>query len=208
MRSEASLKRLNRPCCRKVRFCNEDEKRGVQKQRIVPALTPEAALFSPAACFSQRDEECLTLLPPVSAENVMENASLVVIWLSPHDGHGPIELLDKDESYHLVGEGHLGERQLLAGFGIHVGRKAVGPSDDEDEALADGLNLLLHVPGEFDAAQFPAVLVEKDHVVAWLELLEDEFAFLLLLLFGRQVLGVLQLWDGCDVEADIVLETG
>jgi hypothetical protein len=52
MRSEAPLKRLNRPCCRKVRFCNEDEKRGVQKQRIVPALTGEAALFP---------------LPPVSA---------------------------------------------------------------------------------------------------------------------------------------------
>ena len=61
MRSKAPLKRLNRPCCRKVRFCNEDEKRGVQKQRIVPALTGEAAFFSPAACFSrERDEECLT----------------------------------------------------------------------------------------------------------------------------------------------------
>lgn len=192
MRSEAPLKRLSRPCCRKVRFCNEDEKRGVQKQRIVPALTGEAALFP---------------LPPVSA-NAIENASLVVIWLSPHDGHGPIELLDKDESYHLVGEGHLGERQLLAGLSVNVGRKAVGSSDDEDEALADGLHLLLHVPGEFDAAQFPAVLVEKDHMVAWLELLEDELAFLLLLLFGRQILGVLQLWDGCDVESDIVLETG
>lgn len=202
------MKRLSRPCCRKVRFCNEDEKRGVQKQRIVPALTGEAALFLPAACISrERDGECLTPLPPVSA-NATKNASLVVIWLSPHDGHGPIELLDKDESYHLVGEGHLGERQLLAGLSVNVGRKAVGSSDDENEALADGLHLLLHVPGEFDAAQFPAVLVEKDHMVAWLELLEDELAFLLLLLFGRQILGVLQLWDGCDVEADIVLETG
>ena len=127
-----------------------------------------------------------------------------MIWLSPHDGHGPIELLDKDESYHLVGEGHLGERQLLAGFGIHVGRKAVGSSDDENEAFTDGVHPLLHVLGELYAAQLFSVLVEQHDVVAWLELLEYQLSFLLLLLLGGERFRVLQFGNDRDVKAYVV----
>ena len=32
-----------------------------------------------------------------------------MIGFATHDGHCPVELLHKDETHHLMGEGHLGE---------------------------------------------------------------------------------------------------
>ena len=128
----------------------------------------------------------------------------MVIRLSSHDGHGAIELLDEDEAHHLVGEGHLGEGNLLDGLGIDFGREAVGTAYDEDEALADGVHLLLHVLGELYAAQLFSVLVEQHDVVTWLELLEYQLSFLLLLLLGGERFRGLQFGNHRDVKAYVV----
>lgn len=69
----------------------------------------------------------------------------MVIRFSPHYRHCTIQLLDKDEAYHLVGKGHLGKGEFVIGLGIDIGRETVWASDDEDEAFADGLHLLLHI---------------------------------------------------------------
>ena len=105
----------------------------------------------------------------------------MVIGFAPHYCHGTIELLDKDEAYHLVREGHLGEGQFVAGFSVDVGREAVGATYDEDKALVDGLHFLLHIFRELYAAHFLAVLVKQDDVVTLMQMAEDEIALLLLL---------------------------
>jgi hypothetical protein len=60
---------------------------------------------------------------------------------------------------------------------------------------------------ELDAAQLLTVLIEKNHMVSSLQLLQDELTLLLLLLFGREAFGILQFGNGDDVEADVVLQT-
>ena len=90
----------------------------------------------------------------------------MVVWFAAHDGHGTVELLDEDETNHLVGEGHLRKAQFLVGGGIDLWRESVGAADDEGQTLADGLHLLLHPGGKLHAAHFLAVFIEQDHVVA------------------------------------------
>ena len=38
-----------------------------------------------------------------------------MIRLAAKNGHGAVELFGEDEAYHLMGEGHRGERNLLTG---------------------------------------------------------------------------------------------
>ena len=71
--------------------------------------------------------------------------SLMVVWLSPHNRHGTIQLLNKDEAYHLMGKSHLGKGEFVVCLGIDIGRKSVRAANDEDEAFANGLHLLLHI---------------------------------------------------------------
>ncbi len=131
----------------------------------------------------------------------------VMIGLSIEDGIGSIELLDEDETNHLVGEGHWGKGDFLVGSGIDFGRKAVRSSNDEDESLGNGVLLLLNPVGKVDTAKGLAMLVQQDKVVGGLELAQDKLSFTSLLLVGCEGLCVFQFGDGDDVKSHIVLET-
>lgn len=133
--------------------------------------------------------------------------SLVMIGLTIEDGIGSIELLNEDETNHLVGEGHWGKGDFLVGSGIDFGRKAIGSSNDEDESLGYGVLLLLNPVGKVDTAKGLAMLVQQDKVVGGLELAQDKLSFTSLLLVGCEGLGVFQFGNGDDVKSHIVLET-
>ena len=107
-----------------------------------------------------------------------------MIRLSIEDGIGSIELLNEDETNHLVGEGHWGKGDFLVGPGIDFGRKAIGSSNDEDESLGNGVLLLLNPVGKVDTAKGLAMLIQQDKVVGGLELAQDKLSFTSLLLFG------------------------
>lgn len=130
-----------------------------------------------------------------------------MIGLSIEDGIGSIELLNEDETNHLVGEGHWGKGDFLVGPGIDFGRKAIGSSNDEDESLGNGVLLLLNPVGKVDTAKGLAMLIQQDKVVGGLELAQDKLSFTTLLLFGCEGLGVFQFGNGDDVKSHIVLET-
>ena len=130
-----------------------------------------------------------------------------MIRLSIEDGIGSIELLDEDETNHLVGEGHWGKGDFLVGPGIDFGRKAIGSSNDEGESLGNGVLLLLNPVGKVDTAKGLAMLIQQDKVVGGLELAQDKLSFTSLLLVGREGLGVFQFGNGDDVKSHIVLET-
>ena len=130
-----------------------------------------------------------------------------MIRLSIEDGIGSIELLNEDETNHLVGEGHWGKGDFLVGPGIDFGRKAIRSSNDEDESLGNGVLLLLNPVGKVDTAKGLAMLVQQDKVVGGLELAQDKLSFTSLLLFGCEGLGVFQFGNGDDVKSHIVLET-
>ena len=131
----------------------------------------------------------------------------VMIRLSIEDGIGSIELLNEDETNHLVGEGHWGKGDFLVGSGIDFGRKAIRSSNNEDESLGNGVLLLLNPVGKVDTAKGLTMLVQQDKVVGGLELAQDKLSFTSLLLFGCEGLGVFQFGDGDDVKSHIVLET-
>lgn len=129
----------------------------------------------------------------------------MMIRLALHDGHRAIELLHEDDTNHLVGEGHLGEREFFVAFVIDISGESVWTTNDEYESLADCIHLFCHPIREFDAAKLLAMLIEQNYVVARLELLQYEFSFLLLLLFSREVLRVSQFGNGHYIKSDIVL---
>ena len=59
----------------------------------------------------------------------------MVIGFAAQDGHGTVELLDKDEAYHLVGKGHRRKRNLLLGGRVDGLAEAVGPAYHKHQAL-------------------------------------------------------------------------
>ena len=147
-------------------------------------------------------------VPPVlMVALTLELASFMVVGFTIEDGIGAIELLNEDETYHLVGEGHGGEGNLLVGSGIDIGGKAVWPSNDEDKSLGNGVLLLLNPVGKVDTAKGLAMLIQQDKVVGGLELAQDKLSFTTLLLVGCEGLGVFQFGNGDDVKSHIVLET-
>ena len=130
-----------------------------------------------------------------------------MIGFSPHDGHGAVKLFDEDEAYHLVGEGHLGKRELLVSPLIYIGREPVWTAYDEDKTLADCVHLVFQIRRELYAAHLLASLIKEHYPVTRLQLAQDEFAFKLFLLVGGEVFGVLEFGDNDGVKPYVVLDT-
>ena len=83
----------------------------------------------------------------------------MVIRFTFYNSTSSIESLGKDESHHLVGERHLGERDFLVGAVIDCLRETVWTTDDEDESAGGGL-LAFQPLGVFDASKLLSMLVE------------------------------------------------
>ena len=129
----------------------------------------------------------------------------MVVRLAAEDGHGAVELFNKQQTNHLVAEGHLAE----ADFGICalVNRfaKAVRPAYDERQAACRGIEPGLQLFGKRQAAVLLAMFVQQYNKTAFYSS-QDGFAFQLLLLCFAQALGVLEVGNDLNVERNIVLE--
>lgn len=127
----------------------------------------------------------------------------MVIRFSLNNRAGTIERLCKDESYHLMRECHLGERNLLVGSVIYGLRETVGTAYHEYESASRSL-LAFQPFGVLDTSEFLSMLIEQYHGVGWLYQFQDHFPLSFLLLLFAEALGVLELRDGSDIERHIV----
>ena len=126
-----------------------------------------------------------------------------MIRFAADDGAGAVYLFGEDETYHLMRQRQLRERQLFVGASVDGRREAVRPSDNEHEPPCRSL-FLLQPSGQFHAAQFLAVLVEEDDRVANLNLPQDEFSLLFFLLFLGKLPCILQVGNDGDGERHVV----
>ena len=129
----------------------------------------------------------------------------MVIGLAPDDGTGTVELFGEDEPHHLMGEGHAGERELLAGTGIDLLGEAVRSADDKHEP-ASRMGFPFYPSCELGAAQFGAMLVQQNHRVLGLQLTEDQLALGPFLLLFAEAFGGLQFWNGHQLEWHVMAD--
>ena len=129
----------------------------------------------------------------------------VVVGLSFDDGAGAVQLFNENHPHHLVGECHLGERELFVATLIDRRGETIRSSDDEDQS-SDGLLLLLYPCGEVDAAHLLPMLIQQYQEILCLHLLQDLFTFAFFLLFLTEVPVVLQFGNGDELERHVVTE--
>ena len=131
----------------------------------------------------------------------------MVVGFAFEDGHGAIALLHEEEAHHLMGERHLGERNLFFGQRVDFWRKTIGAANDKDQAAGARCHALLQIFGIFNGAKFAAAFVEQNEVVAVFQKFAYGFSFFGFLLFGSQRLGVFEFWDDFHFEGNVVLES-
>ena len=102
-----------------------------------------------------------------------------MIRFSAEDSNGAIELLCKNRSHHLVGEGHRRKGQPSGRPVIDFLRKAVGAAHDEYQVPAT-VHPLLQVLGEFHGAELFSVFIEQHDLVRGLHGGVDHLSFPLL----------------------------
>ena len=132
--------------------------------------------------------------------------SIMVIRLSADDCESPIDLLNKEQTHHLVAESHLRERYLSLSSLIDTRRKAVRATDEQDKTLRYRLQFLLHPLAEVAAGHLLAAFVEKDQLISTLQTFQHLVGFAFLLLLFAQCLGVLQIGDFLNLKGDIMTQ--
>ena len=128
----------------------------------------------------------------------------MMVGLASNDGKGTIELLYKEQPYHLMGECHLRKRNLLLCGFVDAIREAVRPTDEQHKALGDILQLLLHPLAEFPTGHLSSTFIEQNKYIAWLKTLQHLVGLAFLLLFLAQGLGILQVGNLLDLRRYIV----
>lgn len=129
-----------------------------------------------------------------------------MIRFPPYDGEGTIELLDEEETDHLMGESHLGKGDLLLCSIIDALRETVGTTYQENETLGDGLEALLHPLTELATGHLAATFIEKDKDIAWLQTVEHLIGLAFLLLLFAQGLGVLEVGYLLEGSGEVMCE--
>ena len=129
----------------------------------------------------------------------------MVVRLAAEDGHGAIELFNKQQTDHLVAEGHLAEADFGICALVNCFAKAVRPAYDESQAACGSVEPGLQLFGKRQAAILLAMFVQQYNKTAF-HSPQYSFAFLLLLLCFAQALGVLKVRNDLNVERNIVLE--
>ena len=131
-------------------------------------------------------------------------ALLMMVGLTFEDGESPVKLFHKDQSYHLVGEGHGRERQFGLGFGVDLGGEAVGAANHEHQPFRAGGRRFFEVFGKCRGAVLTAMLVEQDHMVARLQLRQEEVALRFFLLFLVEGLAVADVGNLFHLEGNVM----
>ena len=129
----------------------------------------------------------------------------MVVRLAAEDGHGAIELFNKQQTDHLVAEGHLAEADFGICALVNCFAKAVRPAYDERQAACGSVEPGLQLFGKRQAAVLLTMFVQQYNKTAF-HSSQYRFAFLLLLLCFAQALGVFEVGNDLNVERNIVLE--
>ena len=114
---------------------------------------------------------------------------LMMIRFTFYYSAGTIDLLGQYQSYHLMRESHLRERNQSVGPIVYIFGKTIRTSNHHNEFFG----ALLHVfkpLGKLYATHFLASLIAKNQSVAWLNEAQYLLTFGLLLLFLAYILGV------------------
>lgn len=129
----------------------------------------------------------------------------MMIRLTAQDRHCAVELLDEQQADHLMAECHLAEGDLRVSMLIDRLAESVRSADDEGQPACGGVQPLLQLAGERQAAILLAVLIQQHNETA-LHSAQDSLALQLLLLRLAQALGVPEVGDNLYVKGDIMLE--
>ena len=73
---------------------------------------------------------------------------LMMVGFAFQNGEGAVKLLNKDESHHLVAEGHGRERHFRVGAVVNFLREAVRSADNENQAFRARDHLFFKAFGE------------------------------------------------------------
>lgn len=131
----------------------------------------------------------------------------MVIWFAFQDGHGTVDLLSEEETYHLMVESHLGKGYFLVSPSIDRIRKSVWATDHENESFLAGKHSLLNEISKLQRRWHFTPLIEQSHKVGWGEGSEKSLALCCLLLGFSEFTGILDIRNVFDRKLDIPLET-
>lgn len=129
---------------------------------------------------------------------------LMMIGFTLQDGEGAVKLLNKDESHHLVAEGHGRERHFGVGTVVHLLREAVRPADDKNQAFRARGHLFFKAFGEVYRGELLAVFVQKNDLVGRLQLAHDQETFGGFLLLLAKSLAVARVGDFLHLKRGIM----
>lgn len=129
----------------------------------------------------------------------------MMIGFAAQDRHGAVELLDEQQPDHLMTERHLTEGDLRVSMLIDRLAESVRSADDEGQPACGGVQPLLQLAGERQAAILLAVLIQQHNETA-LHSAQDSLALQLLLLRFAQTLGVAKIGNNLYVKGDIMPE--
>ena len=99
---------------------------------------------------------------------------LMMIGFAFQNSEGAVKLLDKDESHHLVAEGHGRERHFGISAVVHLLREAVRPADDENQTFRARGHLFFKAFCKIHRCELLAVFVQKNDLVGGLQLTQNQ----------------------------------
>ena len=106
----------------------------------------------------------------------------MMVRLVIQDRHRPVNLLDKDQSDHLVGKSHLAQRDLFRCRLIHGLTKTVRTAHHKYQAFRDRMHFLFQISRKLHGGELLPFLVQQHQIIAGLQSLSNQFALFLLLL--------------------------
>ena len=119
---------------------------------------------------------------------------LMMIRLTFYYCASTVYLFGKDKAHHLVGEGHLGQANLLISTLIYRLGETIRTSYAEHQP-ASRLLLLLYPCRKLHGAQFLAMLIKQHESIGRLDEAQYLLTLLVLLLVLRERLSILELRD-------------
>ena len=128
----------------------------------------------------------------------------MMVGLAFQNREGAIKLLDEDEAHHLMAEGHGRERHLGVGAVVHFLCEPVRPTYDEYEPFCSRSHLFFKAFGKLHRGELLAIFIQKDDLVAGLQLLQEQKTLGFFLLVFAEVLAVAWVGKFLHLERGIV----
>lgn len=129
----------------------------------------------------------------------------VVIGFVPKDSHRPIQLFNKEQANHLMGESHLRKRQHIIGSVVNSLREAIRTTNHKGD-IGRGSELFLEMRGKVYRAELLATLIQQNQSHIRPDSRKNTFALHLFLLFKREF-ALLDIRNNLDFKRQVMRET-